>query len=444
MDKIKTMPNLRQTRTSIVQQMKTIAAIFSFSLVLVAPVASAERVAIDQVIAVVNTEALMQSELDSKLDAVYQNLKQRNIQAPPKEVVREQVLDRLVLDTIQMQMAAQAGMQVTDAQLSQAISNVAQQNKLTVEQFRQVLEQQGISFANVQEQISRELLISQLRQRRVGERIKISEQEIDSFISQEKSILNTTDFHLQQMTFGIADKATPQQVAEAEQAAQKAYQQLLNGEDFSQLAIRRSNDDFALQGGDMGWRRGSELPLFIADQVLSMSINDLTLPLRSPAGFHIFKLVEKRGGPSKLVNETLARHILIAPTALRTDAEAKQLINELRARIQAGEDFAQLAQAYSDDKGSASEGGLLGWAPGGQFVPAFDAAMNTTSINGISPAFRSNFGWHIVRVEGRRTQDIGAQVLRDQARQQLFKRKFDTELDNWLREIKASAYIDIR
>lgn len=414
------------------------------SLLLAAPIASAARVTLDQVIAVVNTEALMQSELDSKLDAVYQNLKQRNIPAPPKEVVREQVLDRLVLDTIQMQMAAQSGMQVSDAQLSQAISNVAQQNKLSVAQFRQVLEQQGISFANVQEQISRELLISQLRQRRVGERIKISEQEIDSLISQEKSVLNSTDFHLQQMTFGIADKATPQQVAETEQKAQQVYQQLLNGEDFNQLAIRSSNDDFALQGGDMGWRRGSELPIFIADQVLSLAINDVTLPLRSPAGFHIIKLVEKRGGPSKLVNETLARHILISPTALRTDAEARQLINKLRERVEAGEDFAQLAQTYSDDKGSASDGGLLGWAPAGQFVPAFDAAMNNTSINGLSPVFKSNFGWHIIRVEGRRTQDIGAQVMRDQARQQLFKRKFDTELDNWLREIKASAYIDIR
>lgn len=402
------------------------------------------REVLDRVVAVVNTEALMQSELEAKMDSVYQNLRQRNISPPPRDQLRQQVLDRLILDTIQIQRAEKSGMRVQEQQLMQALTSVAQKNKMTLNQFRQVLERQGIPFDSVRDQISRELLITQLRQRRVGERVRISDQEVDAFLAQEKSELNSTDYHLQQITIRLPDKATPQQVAEAEQLAQNSYQQLINGEDFAQLAIRTSQDDVALQGGDMGWRRGSELPLYMADPAQSLDINQVSLPLRSPAGFHIIKLLEKRGGPSKLITETLSRHILISPTALRTEAEARQLIRSLRERVKNGEDFAELARNYSDDKGSASDGGSLGWAGPGKFVPAFEAALNTTPIDGLSDVVRSQFGWHIIKVEGRRSQDIGEKVLQDQARQQLFKRKFDSELDNWLREMKASAYIEVR
>ena len=402
------------------------------------------REVLDRVVAVVNTEALMQSELEAKMDSVYQNLRQRNISPPPRDQLRQQVLDRLILDTIQIQHAEKSGMRVQEQQLMQALTSVAQKNKMTLNQFRQVLERQGIPFDSVRDQISRELLITQLRQRRVGERVRISDQEVDAFLAQEKSELNSTDYHIQQITIRLPDKATPQQVAEAEQLAQNSYQQLINGEDFAQLAIRTSQDDVALQGGDMGWRRGSELPLYMADPAQSLDINQVSLPLRSPAGFHIIKLLEKRGGPSKLITETLSRHILISPTALRTEEEARQLIRSLRERVKNGEDFAELARNYSDDKGSASDGGSLGWAGPGKFVPAFEAALNTTPIDGLSDVVRSQFGWHIIKVEGRRSQDIGEKVLQDQARQQLFKRKFDSELDNWLREMKASAYIEVR
>jgi peptidyl-prolyl cis-trans isomerase SurA len=406
--------------------------------------AQAARQPLDHVVAVVNEEALMESELDSKLDSVYQNLRQRNITPPTREVLRKQVLDRLILDTIQMQKAEESGMRVSDTELNKALSNVAQQNKMTVQQFQQVLERQGIPFSSVRDQISRELLISQLRQRRVGERIRISEQEVDSFLAQEKTELSSTDYKLQQITVAIPEKATPEQVALADKSAQDIYQQLIQGEDFSQLAIRLSDDEYALQGGETDWRRGSELPILFADQLPAMDINEISLPLRSPSGFHIIRLLEKRGGPSKLVTETLARHILIAPTALRTEAQARTLVNKLRQRIQKGEDFAELALTYSDDKASASDGGNLGWAKPGKYVPQFEAAIKNTRVDSMSPAFRSQFGWHILRVEGRRSQDIGDQVLKEQARQQLFKRKFDTELDNWLREQKAAAYIEIR
>ncbi|OOV88477.1 peptidylprolyl isomerase [Oceanospirillum linum] len=418
-----------------------IGAICSVSMILPA---QASRESLDQVVAVVNQEALMQSELEAKLDSVYQNLRQRNIAPPSRDTLRRQVLDRLILDTIQIQQAEESGMRVSDVELNNALTNVARQNKMTLQQFRQVLERQGVPFSSVQEQISRELLISQLRQRRVGERIRISDQEVDNFLAQEKTELSNTDYRLQQITVSIPEKATPQQVAEADEKAQDIYQQLVKGADFSQLAIRLSDDEYALQGGEMDWRRGSELPVILADQVPAMGINETSVPLRSPSGFHIIRLLEKRGGPTKLVTETLARHILIKPTALRTEAQARVLINKLRQRIQDGEDFAELARTYSDDKASAGEGGNLGWAKPGKYVPQFEAAISNTSVNGISPAFRSQFGWHILRVEGRRSQDIGDQVARDQARQQLFKRKFDTELDNWLREQKAAAYIEIR
>ncbi|MBB1488445.1 peptidylprolyl isomerase [Oceanospirillum sediminis] len=404
----------------------------------------AAREALDKVVAVVNKEALMQTELDTRMDSVYQNLRQRNITPPPREQLRQQVLDRLILDTVQIQQANLSGIKVDEQQLASAIASVARQNKMTTAQFRRLLERQGLPFSVVQEQIGRELLINELRQRRVGQRIHISDQEVDIFLSQQKSELNSTDYHLQQITLNLPDKATPQQVAEVESKARKAYQQLIDGEDFAQLAIRISDDDFALEGGDSGWRRGSELPVLIADQALVLDINELTQPLRSPTGFHIVKLLEKRGGLSKLITETQARHILISPTALRTEAEARKLISSLRERVKNGEDFAELASNYSDDKGSAGDGGSLGWAGPGKFVPEFETAMNNTPVDGISPVFRSPFGFHIIQVNGRRSQDIGRQVLLDQARQQLYKRKFDTELENWLREIRSAAYVEIR
>ena len=406
--------------------------------------AQAARQTLDYVVAVVNQEALMQSELEAKLDAVYQNLRQRNITPPSRDTLRRQVLDRLILDTIQQQQAEASGMRVADQELNAALNNVARQNKMSLPQFRQVLERQGIPFSSVRDQIARELLISQLRQRRVGERIRISEQEVDNFLAQERSELNTTDYRLQQITVAIPEKATPAQVAEAESRAQALYQQLLEGADFSRIAIEHSDDEYALQGGEMDWRRGSELPVLLADQVPGMTSNEISLPLRSPSGFHIVRLLEKRGGPTKLVTETLTRHILITPTALRSEAQARTLINRLRKRVLDGEDFAELARAYSDDKSTAADGGNRGWATAGRFAPQYEAAITNTRLNGVSSAFRSREGWHILRVEGRRSQDIGGQVLRDQARQQLFKRKFDTELDNWLREIKSSAYIEIR
>lgn len=406
--------------------------------------AQAERTPLDKVVAVVNSEALMQTELETRLDSVYQNLRQRNITPPPRDQLRRQVLDRLILDTIQIQKASDSGVRVGDQELAAAIESVARQNKMTTAQFRQLLERQGLAFTVVQEQIGRELLINQLRQRRVGQRIHISEQEVDIFLAQQKSELNSTDYNLQQITLTLPDKATPQQVAEVEAEAQKAYQQLIDGEDFAQLAIRVSDDDYALEGGNAGWRRGSELPVLIADQVQLLDINSITQPLRSPAGFHIVKLLEKRGGVSKLITETQARHILISPTTIRTESEARKLISQLRERVQQGEDFAELARNYSDDKGSAGDGGSLGWAGPGKFVPEFEAAMNNTPIEGVSPIFRSPFGFHIIRVEGRRSQDIGRQVLEDQARQQLYKRKFESELENWLREIRSAAYVEIR
>jgi peptidyl-prolyl cis-trans isomerase SurA len=219
-------------------------------LILGAVLPAQAREPLDHVVAVVNTEALMQSELEAKMDTVYENLRQRKITPPSRDQVRKQVLDRLILDTIQTQQAERSGMRVTEQQLTQAITNVAKQNKMTLNQFRQVLQRQGIAFSSVQEQISRELLITQLRQRRVGERVRISDQEVDIFLTQQKSELSSTDYRLQQITISVPDKATPQQVAEAEQKAQNTYQKLLNGEDFAQLAIRTSQDDVALQGGD--------------------------------------------------------------------------------------------------------------------------------------------------------------------------------------------------
>jgi len=315
-----------------------------------------------------------------------------------------------------------------------------------MDQFRTVLKKDGFEFAEFRENIRREVTISRLRKIRVENKVNISEQEIDNFLAQaSKGKSSGEEYHLSHILIATPEAATPQQIEKAKQIAQVVVTDLENGADFSQKAIAVSNDELALKGGDLGWRKTAQLPTLFTTVVGTMSKNEIKGPLRSASGFHIIKLLDKRNNSkTHIVNQTMARHILIRPTQVLNREEARLRLSEILQRIKAGEDFANLARASSDDKAAAAEGGSLGWVSPGTMVPAFEEEMNKLKPGEISEPFLTQFGWHIVQVMSRRKHDNTEQFERSQAIQLIRKRKTEEAIQDWLRRLRAEAYVDYR
>lgn len=408
------------------------------------PVTEAAVQPLDQIVAVVNKDAIMQSDLDKRVAQVRQQLAGRNIPMPSDEVLRRQVLDRMITEQIELQMAQRANLSVDDTQLNRALRDVAEQNGMSLEQFADTLEKEGMSIADVREQVRREMLISQVQQRNVASQVRISDREVDQYLDSAGNAANA-EYHLAHILIAVPQSPTPEQVEAARHKAEALYQQIVaNQADFQQVAAGQSSSGEAFEGGDLGWRPRAELPTIFADVVPRMTPGEVSEPIRSPSGFHLVKLIEKRGDEQKLIDQMRARHILISPNPNRSDEQAEQLAAELRARIAQGADFAELAQQYSDDKGSALNGGELGWINPGESVPAFEQALSSLSKGELSQPVHSRFGWHIIQLEDRRQRDVTAASQRDQIRRTLFQRKANEELEAWLQQIRAEAYIDNR
>lgn len=405
----------------------------------------AEEVPLDRVVAVVDDEAVMQSELDARLQSVRVQLRDQGITPPSEQSLRKQVLDRLVLDTIQLQMADRAGLEVDEEQLNAAIQRIANSNRMSLPQFRQTLAQEGIQYPVFRRQIRDQMLISQLRQQRVGDRVQITPAEVDQFMSSPEAIKqDPREFRVAHILIRLPEAPSPEQVAEAQDRAQTLLTQIRDGADFNQIALQDSSGEQALSGGDLGWRNALSLPSIFADEVVTMSVGDVAGPLRSSSGFHLIKLVDVRGDQQHLVQQTRVRHILLAPNAVRNDQETLALAKRLRQQLTQGADFATLAEQYSDDKGSKQAGGELGWMADDQLVPAFAQAMDTLAPGEISAPVKSRFGWHIIQVEQRRQSDVADRLRQQQVQQLLFQRRFEEELQNWLREIRQDAYVEIK
>jgi len=355
------------------------------------------------------------------------------------------VLERLIVENLQLQIGERSGIRITDEELNQAIGTIAQRNNMTIEQFRQALAHDGLSYEDAREQVRREMIISRVRQRRVAERIQVTDQEVKNFLASDLGKLQMSEeFHLANILIPTPESASSEAIQNAAKQAEEVYNKLKQGADFAQMAIARSGSDTALEGGDMGWRKAAQLPPPFDRMLSEMPVGDVTPPVRTPGGFIILKLNAKRGGGSVVVDEVHVRHILIKPSEIRTEAQTKELAAKIYDRITSGEDFATLAKTYSEDPGSALNGGDLNWVDPNSLVPEFREAMADTPQGVLSKPFKTQYGWHVLEVLGRRATDSTTQAREQQAMNALRNRKYDEELQSWLRQIRDEAYVEIK
>ncbi|WP_148864388.1 peptidylprolyl isomerase [Marinobacter fonticola] len=414
--------------------------------VVAAQSAFAERKPLDSVIAIVDDSVILESELESRVRTVKARLNAQGTPLPSDSVLEERVLDQLILDAIQLQMADKMGMRISDNELNDTMQNIASRNGYTIEQFEEALASEGLTYREAREQIRREMLLSRVQQRRVDNRVRITGREVQNFVqAQAGREASGVEYLLGHILVSVDDFNNAEEVETARTEAESLREQIVGGSDFQQVAVAESDGANALEGGVLGWRTENQLPSLVVDVAPDLAVGEPSQVLRSGSGFHIVSVLDKRGGDTgQVIQQSKVRHILIRPTEARTDTAAEDLINELRGRLESGDDFAELAREYSDDKVSGSDGGNLGWVSPGEMVPAFEQAMQETSVGELKGPFRSRFGWHILEVEERRQQDIGDQLKETEARQVLYRRKFEVELQNWLREIREEAYVDIK
>ena len=402
-------------------------------------------VLLDKVIAIVDDEIIMQSELAQRVNSITKRLQRQNTSLPSPSVMKQRVLDQLILESIQLQLAKRSGIRIGDAQLNTTLENIARSNNMNLTQFEAQLELEGDTYANAREQIRREMVISRLQKREVDRRVRVTEQEVEAFLaSKEGRTQSGVEYLIGHILIALPDSASKEQEQIARNKAESILNELKAGEDFKKTAVARSDGRQALEGGVIGWRKESELPTIAADIIPSLAIQEPSSLIRTGSGFHIVTVLDKRGGQEKLIEQSLVRHILITPNEIRSEEETKEIIRKLHERIVGGDDFAALAKAHSDDPVSAIDGGNLDWVSPGQMVPAFEQMMAQTQVGELSEPFKSQFGWHILQVTDRRLQDMGELIQTNQAQQVLQRRKFEEELANWLLEIKGEAYIEIK
>ncbi|WP_435607240.1 peptidylprolyl isomerase SurA [Pseudomonas knackmussii] len=412
---------------------------------LISSFARADVTPLDRVVAIVDNDVVMQSQLDQRLREVRQTIQKRGAPLPPEHVLTQQVLERLIIEDIQLQIGERSGIRITDEELNQAMGTIAQRNHMTLDQFQAALTRDGLSYDDAREQVRREMVISRVRQRRVAERVQVSEQEVQNFLASDLGKIQLSEeYRLANILIPVPDGASSQTLQAAGKQAQDIYQQLKQGADFNQLAISRSAGDNALEGGEIGWRKAAQLPSPFDSMISSVAVGDVTEPVRTPGGFIILKVEEKRGGSKMVRDEVHVRHILLKPSEIRSDEETQKLAQKLYDRIKSGEDFGTLAKQFSEDPGSALHGGDLNWIDPEALVPEFREVMNNTPQGQLSKPFRSPFGWHVLEVLGRRATDSSDKFREQQAAQVLRNRKYDEELQAWLRQIRDEAYVEIK
>ena len=407
------------------------------------PVASAwaQLQTLDQVVAIVDDDIILASELQERVAGVRSTMESRGVEMPDDETLVRETLDRLILDSIQMQLANRYGVRIPDAQLDEAMTRLARQNGLTLEQFRIAVEQSGQSYAATRESLRRDLAIQRVQQGNVMRNINISEQEIDNFLATEEGeAMTQPEYRVIQALLATRRGEDSASVDAKEAFIDDTLTRIQDGADFEAAVI--SVEPYAFTGGDLGWRKLGDIPSMFADVVPTMSIGEVA-KVRSSSGFHLVYLADAVGG-ERLVKQTEVRHILIKPTEVLDEAAAEALAGQLMERVKGGEDFGALARQYSDDIGSAAEGGELGWTNPGQMVPEFEAAMAAADEGVVTEPFRSEFGWHILEVTGRRDKDFSGEIQRNQVANYIREQKYQEELDAWLRKIREEAFVDIK
>ena len=400
---------------------------------------------LDRVVAVVDSGVVMESQLNQRVQDIIGRLRSDGMELPPKEVLEEQVLERLIVEEIQLQIGEQAGVKISDAELNRALSMIASENSMNLEQFKESLDANNDSYVKLRDQVRKELIIQRVQRGKVGANIEISEQEIENFLNSEEGRSRLAEqYNVQQILLSLSSSAPENKVNLVKEKGANLIKRYKEGESFEKLAATYSSDQNALEGGSLGWRKSSELPSLFSNVVVKMKVGEISELIRSGAGFHIIRLSEKRGDVVKFEDQTLVRHILIQSSEIRSENQTKELINEIHQELIDGEDFKQLARQHSEDPGSKMEGGELGWSSPDSFDPAFEAVMNSVDIGEMSKPFQSSFGWHILEVLDRRNEDISDDVRKNRAYSIIFNRKFEQELQRTLIELRSESYVDIK
>lgn len=400
---------------------------------------------LDRIVAVVNEDIIASSELNNRMRELAIQLRQKGQELPPRDSMREQVLERMISKRLQLQTAKRLGLTVDDTILTKAIANIAKNNNITLLELRQTLEADGIRFNLFREQLREDILINRLKQKEVINRIVITEQDVRNFLSREVgSSRQRSAVHLLHILIATPEGASPEDVQAARSKADRLAREIHDGADFSAIAMRESDGRQALDGGNLGWIETSRIPTLFTQEVDSLEPGSISDPIRNASGFHIIKLVEVKGAKRLLITQTQARHILINTNEIVSDSEARQRLETLRERIVGGESFETLARSHSDDKASAIKGGGLGWTSPGDMVPLFEQEMEAMGPNQISQPFKTQFGWHIVQVLARRDHDNTEEVMKNTARSAIRKQKSDEAIELWLRRLRDEAYVEVR
>ena len=404
-----------------------------------------EVLKMDRIIAVVDQSVITEQELADRIKTVSAQLEKQGTQLPPDNVLEKQILERLIVDSLQLQLAAQTGLKVDDTQLDKTIERIAAQNKLGVEEFKTLLEKDGLSLRKFREDIRNEITIARLREREVDNKLNVSEGEVDNYLTTQASRGEEQDeFEISHILIRTPEDASPEDLEKAKTKTQEVLQQLSNGKDFAQVSAAFSDAPNALEGGNMGWKSGAQLPALFLDTLKKLQVGEVAKPLRSPNGFHVLKLTNRRGGTSSLVvGQTHARHILLKLSEVVSEKEAKRKMDGIKERIDNGTKFEDMARQYSED-GSANNGGDLGWVNPGDTVPPFEKAMDALGLGEISEPVLSPFGWHIIQVLERRQQDMTKEASRLKARQEIRARKSEEAYQDWIRELRDRAFVELR
>lgn len=405
---------------------------------------SSQPQTLDRIVAVVNDGVITQNQLNARVRSATMQLHRQKVQLPPADILRQQVLDQMVTERAQVQAAKEAGIQVDDAELEQALIRVAANQKMTPQQMRQTVEKDGVTWPEFREEIRNQMMIARVREREVDAKINVSPGEVDNFLANQGAAGAGEEVHIAHIVIRIPEGASPETLNKLRMKAVSIDEQARAGRDFAQLAATYSESNDALQGGDLGFRPVDSLPQVMSSAIANLKPGQVSDVVRSPSGFHIVKLIARKGGSAlPQVQQTHARHILIKVTEVTSEEEARQKIGQVHSRLKSGEDFAALAKLYSQD-GSAQKGGDLGWLYPGDTVPAFDQAMNALKVGEISNPVQTQFGFHIIQVLERRTTDVSQERQRQRATMALRQRKMEEANQEWVRQVRDRAYVEIR
>jgi peptidyl-prolyl cis-trans isomerase SurA len=397
---------------------------------------------LDQVVAIVDDDVILVSELNDRVSAIMANIKKSGKQPPAQDKFQRDILEQLIRENIQMQMASRAGVRINDAQLNDAMARIAGQNRMSLEQFKTALESDGSSYTATREQIRRDMILQRVQQGNVNQRVQITAQEIANLISSDEGkALTAPEYRMLHALIPVKGGSNSEREDKVRRHADKLYQRIQSGKSYEELV--NNDTEFDIASTDLGWRKETDLPGLVSGLASTLKKGETAKPIQSVSGYHLVKLLDKRG-EGEVIPQTRARHILLKTSAIRNETATEAEIESMRQRIIQGEDFAGLAREYSEDIGSAVEGGDLSWTSPGQLVPAFQDAMDKTDIGGVSPAFKSQYGWHILQVQERRQKDITEDLRNNMARNFIHKRKYDEELETWLQKIRDEAYVDFK